>query len=66
MGHDQVVHGKDFVRTLAYILKLDEDQIERLLFLSMNASEIALRPNVVQVQNWILEQRPSVAGDNAA
>lgn len=53
IGHDQVVHGKDFMRALASFLDLDEEQIERLLFLSMDISEIALHPNIAQVRGWM-------------
>ncbi len=61
LDHDQVVHGKDFVRALACLLKLDEGQIERLLFLSMDESKIVLRPNIARVQTWILDQWTSGA-----
>ena len=53
IGHDQIVHGKDFERALASFFDLDEEQIERLLFLSMNLSEIALHPNIAQVRGWM-------------
>jgi Protein of unknown function (DUF4435) len=53
IGHDQIVHGKDFTRALACCLDLDEKQIERLLFLSMDFPEIASRPNIAQVQGWV-------------
>jgi hypothetical protein len=53
VGHEQIVHGKDFERALAFFLDLDEEQIERLLFLSMNLSEIALHPNIAQVRGWM-------------
>jgi len=66
LEHDQVVHGKDFVRTLACILRLDEDQIERLLFLSMDISEIALRPNIARVQTWIRPCENPATGDSGA
>lgn len=53
IAHDQIVHGKDFTRALASFLALDEDQIERLVFLSMDFLEVALRPNIAEVHSWI-------------
>ncbi len=53
IGHDQIVHGKDFTRALACCLGVDEEQSERLLFLSMDFREIASRLNIAQVHGWI-------------
>lgn len=52
-AHDQIVHGKDVTRAIASFLKLGEEQIEPLLFLSMEFSEIELRPNIAGVHRWI-------------
>jgi Protein of unknown function (DUF4435) len=53
IAHDQIVHGKDFMRALASFLELDEEQIERLVFLSMDFPEVASRPNIAQVHIWM-------------
>jgi hypothetical protein len=53
IAHDQIVHRKDFMRALASFLGLDEEQIEPLVFLSMEFPEVALRPNIAEVHTWI-------------
>jgi hypothetical protein len=53
VGHDQIVHGRDFTRALAYFFGLDEEQAERLLFLSIDFAEVASRPNIAQVSCWM-------------
>jgi len=53
IGHDQIVHGKDFTRALASFLDLDQGQTERLLFLSIDFADIASRPNIEQVRGWM-------------
>jgi hypothetical protein len=50
---DQIVHGKDFIKALAFFLKFDEEQIERLIFLSMDFPEVASRTNISRVRIWI-------------
>jgi hypothetical protein len=57
IGNDQIVHGKDFTRALASFLELDEEQIERLLFLSMDFPEVASRPNIAQVHGWVRQAK---------
>jgi len=53
VGHDQIVHGKDFTRALATFFGLDDGQAERLLFLSIDFADIASRPNIAQVRGWM-------------
>ena len=53
VAHDQIVHGKDFMRSLAFFLDLDVEQAERLLFLSLNFAVITSRSNIALVRKWI-------------
>lgn len=59
IGHDQIVHGKDFTRALACWLDVAEEQIEPMLFLSMDFREIASRPNIAQVHGWMRQASTS-------
>lgn len=49
----QIIHGKDFTFVLAAVLALDRDQIERLLFLSLDMGMVKSMPNVAKIEAWI-------------
>lgn len=50
-------HGKDLVRSLACLYKIEESHVESMLFLSMDYSEIRRFPNIQTVISWISKAR---------
>jgi hypothetical protein len=49
----KIVHGKDFIRSLAWLFDIDQEDAEPMLFLSMNYAEIRAFPNIQKVEDWV-------------
>ncbi len=49
----EIVHGKDFIRSLAWLFAAREDQVEPMLFLSLDYVGVRTLPNIQAVEAWI-------------